>query len=193
MTLYYPGIWFYNPSIAAAVIFGLFFLAITVIHTYQLVRTRTWHWIPFVLGGYCETAGYITRAVGASQIPAFTLAPYIVNAVLILVAPALFAASMYMDLRKIVRLTEGEKLLPMSAKLLTPVFVFGDLICFFLQFAGKSLDRSHTLCVQANKSRCRSACRPDRCVNQPWQPYHHYRSCATDRRPDPLHHRVGHL
>jgi len=139
MTLYYPGIWFYVPSIAGAVIFSLLFLALTGIHTYQLVRTRTWHWIPFVLGGYCETAGYISRAVGASQNPAFTLIPYIVNTVLVLVAPALFAASMYMDLRKIVRLTEGEKLLPMSAKLLTPAFVIGDLICFVLQFAGKCM------------------------------------------------------
>lgn len=146
MTQYYPGIWFYDPSVAGAVIFGLLFLVLTVIHTYQLVRTRTWHWIPFVLGGYCETAGYIARAVGAAQTPAFTLVPYIVNAVLVLVAPALFAASMYMDLRKIVRLTEGHKLLPISAKLLTPTFVIGDLICFILQFAGERMHWLFILC-----------------------------------------------
>lgn len=44
----------YDPSMAAAVIFIILFLLITIIHTYQMFRTRTWFFIPFLLGGCCE-------------------------------------------------------------------------------------------------------------------------------------------
>lgn len=43
----------YDPSIAAAVIFLLLFLVMTVVHTYQMFRTKTWYFIPFVIGGFC--------------------------------------------------------------------------------------------------------------------------------------------
>lgn len=45
----------YEPSMAAAVIFIILFLAITAIHTYQMVRTKTWFFVPFVLGGFCAS------------------------------------------------------------------------------------------------------------------------------------------
>lgn len=43
----------YDPSMAAAVIFVILFLIVTVLHFYQMMRTRTWILIPFVLGGIC--------------------------------------------------------------------------------------------------------------------------------------------
>lgn len=43
----------YYPSMAAAVIFIILFVAVTFLHTYHLIRTRTWFFIPLVLGGYC--------------------------------------------------------------------------------------------------------------------------------------------
>jgi hypothetical protein len=42
----------YDPSMAAAVIFIVLFLAITGLHTYQLIMTRTWFFTCFVVGGY---------------------------------------------------------------------------------------------------------------------------------------------
>lgn len=44
----------YDPSMTAAVIFIILFSAISALHTYQLVRTKTWFFIPFLIGGYCE-------------------------------------------------------------------------------------------------------------------------------------------
>jgi hypothetical protein len=43
----------YHPSMAAAVLFIILFLAITAVHSYQMIRTRVWIFIPFVLGGFC--------------------------------------------------------------------------------------------------------------------------------------------
>lgn len=45
----------YDPSMAAAVIFVILFFLVTVLHTYQMIRTRTWIFIPFVLGGVCKS------------------------------------------------------------------------------------------------------------------------------------------
>ena len=45
----------YDPSIAAAVIFVLLFASATGLHTYQMVRTRTWYFVPFVIGGFCKS------------------------------------------------------------------------------------------------------------------------------------------
>lgn len=44
----------YDPSMVAAVIFIVLFGAVSLLHTYQLFRTRTWYFIPFLIGGYCE-------------------------------------------------------------------------------------------------------------------------------------------
>lgn len=46
----------YDPSMAAAVIFIIAFIIVTAIHTYQMIRTRLWILIPFVLGGFCKFA-----------------------------------------------------------------------------------------------------------------------------------------
>jgi len=134
----YPGIWYYQPSTAGAVIMALCFLAATLLHTYQLVRTRTWHWAPFVLGGYCEAAGYIARAVAAVQTPEYTLPPYVVDTTLVLIAPALFAAGMYLQLGRIIRLAEGEKHALVRVSWLGAICLIGDVVCFFTQAAGKS-------------------------------------------------------
>lgn len=41
----------YSPSIAAAVIFIVLFSSSTALHIYQLIRTRTWIFLPLALGG----------------------------------------------------------------------------------------------------------------------------------------------
>ncbi|KAF5971562.1 RTM1-like protein [Fusarium bulbicola] len=57
------------------------------------------------------------------------------QSVLILIAPALFAASIYMILGRIILLTEGEHHSLIRRKWLTKIFVFGDVASFMLQNA----------------------------------------------------------
>lgn len=44
----------YDPSKAAAVIFIILFLVVTAAQAYQMIRTRLWIFIPFVIGGCCK-------------------------------------------------------------------------------------------------------------------------------------------
>lgn len=44
----------YEPSVAAAALFIGLFAITTALHLYQMIRTRTWFFIPFVCGGICK-------------------------------------------------------------------------------------------------------------------------------------------
>jgi hypothetical protein len=67
----------------------------------------------------------------------YTLGPYIMQSVLLLVAPALFAASIYMELGRIVLMVDGERSLFIRRTWLTKLFVTGDVLSFLMQSSGK--------------------------------------------------------
>ncbi|KAK0913317.1 hypothetical protein LTR02_002362 [Friedmanniomyces endolithicus] len=125
----------YLPSMGAAVLFIILFGLVTSLHLFQMIRSRTWFMIPFVIGGIFETIGYIGRAVSASQSPG----PYIIQNILALVSPALFAASIYMELGRIVLMIHGDKALFLRRTWLTKIFVSGDIFSFLMQGAGGGL------------------------------------------------------
>lgn len=125
----------YDPSLAAAAVILVLFAISTLVHLFQLIRFRTWYFIPFVIGGICETIGYGGRIGSALETPNWTLTPYIIQTLLILIAPALFAASIYMVLRRIVILVDGAQHSIIPVKWLTKVFVTLDVISFMMQGA----------------------------------------------------------
>lgn len=43
----------YHPSQVAAIIFVVLFGLTTVLHLFQLIKKRTWYFIPLVVGGAC--------------------------------------------------------------------------------------------------------------------------------------------
>ncbi|KAL4753410.1 hypothetical protein BDW72DRAFT_201547 [Aspergillus terricola var. indicus] len=130
----------YDPSMAAAAIFIVLYGIVTGMHSYYLFRTRTRFFIPMVLGGYFEFIGYIGRAISSSQTPDWTLGPYIMQSVLLLVAPALFAASIYMYLGRIIALVRGEKFSFIRVSWMTKIFVAGDILSFLMQSSGISIN-----------------------------------------------------
>ncbi|EWG42455.1 hypothetical protein FVEG_04254 [Fusarium verticillioides 7600] len=140
---YKDAVWaFYRfvPSKEANIVFVVLFAITTLLHVFQLWRTKTWYLIPLVLGGVCEVIGYIGRVLNTNEEPGcWTMGPYIMQSVLILIAPALFAASIYMILGRIILLTEGEHHSLIRRKWLTKIFVFGDVASFMLQSSGGGL------------------------------------------------------
>ncbi|KAJ9412318.1 hypothetical protein FOXG_14965 [Fusarium oxysporum f. sp. lycopersici 4287] len=130
----------YEPSTAAAVIFVVLFSITTIVHVFQLIKTKTWYMLAFCLGGISEIAGYIGRAINSTEDPGcWTLGPYVVQSVLLLIAPALMAASIYMTLSRAILLTEGEVHAVIRRRWLTKIFVVGDIISIELQSAGGSM------------------------------------------------------
>ncbi|OJJ66143.1 hypothetical protein ASPBRDRAFT_201243 [Aspergillus brasiliensis CBS 101740] len=129
----------YYPSEAAAILFTVLFLLTTAAHLYQLFRRRTWIFIPFVIGGFFEWVGYIGRILSSRESPNWSMGPYIQQTLLLLLAPALFAASAYMILGRVV-----------IKKWLTKFFVCGDILSFTVQAAGGGVMASGSLAAVHN-------------------------------------------
>ena len=130
----------YAPSLALALTFLALFLLSTLLHTYQLLRTRVWYLLPLLIGGFCEWIGYIGRAVSARETsPSYTLGPYIIQSLLLLIAPIFFAASIYMELGHIILLANGEAHSPIRKRFLTVTFVMGDVFSFMVQSTGAGI------------------------------------------------------
>ncbi|ETN39822.1 uncharacterized protein HMPREF1541_06048 [Cyphellophora europaea CBS 101466] len=140
-------LWHYTPSLAGGIIASIAFALLTIAHTWRLARTRLWFCIPFVIGGLFETIGYAARATAHASTA--SLAPYIIQSVLILLAPILFAASIYMILARLIRACSGgghgdgggggEAYSLVRVTWLTKIFVGGDVFCFLVQGAGASM------------------------------------------------------
>ncbi|KAI5458506.1 RTA1 like protein-domain-containing protein [Mariannaea sp. PMI_226] len=126
----------YNPSLAAAIIFIVIFGLSAFFHFYLILRHRTWYFIPFLIGCLFEAVGYVGRALSAQEAPDFTKNPYIIQSLLLLLGPALFAASIYMVLGRVIDLLEAEHHSMIRTKWLTKVFVTGDVLSFLAQSGG---------------------------------------------------------
>lgn len=120
----------YSPSLAAAATFAALFGTTTLFHLYQVLRTKTWYFTAFIIGGLCvifvspsirvqfiaeydgvdtvETIGFAARARNAEQTPDWNFAIYVVETLGIILAPTLFSASIYMEIGRIMLLTKGE-------------------------------------------------------------------------------------
>lgn len=46
--------YYFEPSLPAAILFVILFGLATIAHSFQMLRSRTWFMIPFVIGGICE-------------------------------------------------------------------------------------------------------------------------------------------
>ncbi|KAK1140008.1 hypothetical protein N8T08_011004 [Aspergillus melleus] len=135
----------YDPTKAGAIIFILLFIATTAMHTFQMIKTRTWFFTPFVIGGFFEWIGYIGRAMSSDESPNWTLGPYLLQTLLLLLAPALFAASIYMLMGRIILVLQAESHAMLKKKWLTKIFVTGDVLSFLLQSAGGGIQASGSL------------------------------------------------
>ncbi|KAL3482975.1 RTA1 like protein-domain-containing protein [Aspergillus germanicus] len=124
----------YTPSIPAAAVFVAAFVALSVWHGVLLLQHRALFFIPFIIGLLFEAAGYAARIF--SHYDTLALGPYIVQTMLILVAPPLFAASIYMTLGRLIVNLGAEKASIIRVKYITKIFVVGDVISFLLQCGG---------------------------------------------------------
>ncbi|KAJ5637426.1 Protein RTM1 [Penicillium lividum] len=133
----------YTPSIPAATVFAVIFLLLSILHLIRLARNRTYFFVPFLVGLLFECAGYIARIF--SHFDTTALGPYIVQTMLILVAPPLFAASIYMTLGRIMVKLDAERNSIIPVRFLTKIFVIGDVISFLLQCGGGGYMAAGTL------------------------------------------------
>ncbi|KAK2764727.1 rta1 domain-containing protein [Colletotrichum kahawae] len=129
----------YDPSLPAACIFIALFGISFVLYVFQMIKFRSWYFVPFLIGCCFEIVGYIGRALSAIETPDWTTTSYTIQSLTLLLGPALLAASIYMVLGRLIRFLEAEHLALIRTKWLTKIFVLGDVISFVTQGAGSLL------------------------------------------------------
>ncbi|KAH6716269.1 RTA1 like protein-domain-containing protein [Leptodontidium sp. MPI-SDFR-AT-0119] len=120
-------------AIPAAAVFIVLFLSTTAYHCWQAFTKRTFYFIPLIIGGMC----YIFRILAHYNM--HSMAINIVQTLLLLLPPSLFAASIYMVLGRLILYANGESMAPIRANWLTKIFVIGDVFTFFVQAVGGSM------------------------------------------------------
>ncbi|KAJ5737240.1 RTA1 like protein [Penicillium malachiteum] len=136
-------VWKYVPSMVAAVIFLILFLIATLFHFWKIFRVRIRFTLPFAIGGIFEIIGYATRIDSHNNTG--KLMPYCIQAVFILLGPALFAASVYMVLARIIRSVHAEQHSVLPLNWVTKTFVLSDVVTFLVQAGGSGMMVSSSL------------------------------------------------
>ncbi|CAG7915536.1 unnamed protein product [Penicillium olsonii] len=130
-------LWKYVPSLPGAIIFLILFFVATVFHFWKIHRTKAWFFLAFAIGGIFEVIGYIGRIAAYNSTDSVIV--YAIQNVFLLLGPALFAASIYMALGRIIRSVRAEKHSLVRIKWLTKTFVMGDVVSFLVQAGASGL------------------------------------------------------
>ncbi|KAL5335531.1 RTA1 like protein [Aspergillus crustosus] len=133
----------YTPKLAPAALFLALFSLTTAYHIYQIHQKRAWYFTAFVLGGLFQIIGYAARLAAHSNTESIPI--YSIHTILVLLAPPLYAASIYMVLGRLISFLHAEKLSLISIRWMTKIFVTGDVIAFVMQAAGGGIMASGTI------------------------------------------------
>ncbi|KAK6811982.1 hypothetical protein RU639_012296 [Aspergillus parasiticus] len=158
------SIYFYNPSLAASILFTILYTFPLFYHTYlSLIAPYTGHqkkvpyFIPIAIGAATEVAAYAIRAASVHQQDNIGL--YATSSSLIVIAPVLVCASLYILIGRLIRSSAGggratpssdtETKEPVrlfgrfSPSWIPRVFVTSDVVSFLTQAAGSGIASSN--------------------------------------------------
>lgn len=105
-------------------------------HISFICRTRARYFVPFAVGIFFEILGYVARAVSAAQTPKWTVMPYALQLLMLLIAPSLLAASIYGMFGRLITFAKAEVYSPTRPAILTKVFIMRDVLSFLVQSGG---------------------------------------------------------
>jgi hypothetical protein len=148
------GIYFYSPSLGAAILFTIFY-SITFVHHFYLTviaprrsgkYQHAGYFIPLLIGAGFEIFGYATRCASIEQTDSSPL--YAVSQTLVVVSPVLVCASMYLVIGRLIRRESSNnsdrknRILGVSARWLPHLSIFSDVFSFLLQGSGSGIASS---------------------------------------------------
>ncbi|KAF7586420.1 hypothetical protein BBP40_008927 [Aspergillus hancockii] len=154
------SIYFYDPSPAAAILFTILYVIPFAYHFYMSLVApytgryhRIGYFIPIVIGAATEVAAYAVRAASVKQTD--NIGTYATSASLIVVAPVLVCASLYVMIGRLIRSggrdpnPNSETKEPLllfgrfSPSWIPRIFVTSDVISFLTQAAGSGIASSN--------------------------------------------------
>ncbi|KAL2173322.1 RTA1 like protein-domain-containing protein [Thermothelomyces heterothallicus CBS 202.75] len=133
----------YKLSLPAAITAIIVFSILTLLHIWRIYRHRSFYFTAFTVGGCFQVIGYCGRVW--SHFDNMAIGGFVMQAILILIAPALYAASIYMILGRLIRTLHAEPTSIIPVKWMTKIFVVGDVLSFLMQAGGGGIQAAGTL------------------------------------------------
>ncbi|KAK5987911.1 Protein RTM1 [Cladobotryum mycophilum] len=137
-------VWMYDPSfplaIVGTIVYGIIFLAIFYL---TIIRYRAWYFTVVVVGAAIEVAAYILRAYSTKN--QTVLPPFVMTLTFTVLAPVFVAAGNYLLISRLIRAVlppSRHRILKISGRRLTPIFVACDIIAFMIQGSGSGIASS---------------------------------------------------
>ncbi|KIX03102.1 uncharacterized protein Z518_06652 [Rhinocladiella mackenziei CBS 650.93] len=144
-------LYFYSPSTAAAVVFSVLYLLLTVWHAYinfiharhQAIKHK--YTIPLFVAALISTAGWSVRIASINNDSSIPL--YAVSASYIVISPIFVCATLYLLLTRLIRAslpeTNGQQIFfRISPRWLGRVFITSDIFSFLTQCSGSGIASS---------------------------------------------------
>ncbi|KAF3398150.1 Protein RTA1 [Penicillium rolfsii] len=145
------SIYFYDPSLAACIIFTILYLLpfiyhfhLSVIAPWKRKSSRAGYFVPVMIGAAIEVVAYAIRAASVKKPDNIGL--YAISATLIVIAPVLVCASLYILIGRLIQSTEKEPALlfgKVSPAWIPRVFVTSDILSFLTQASGSGIASSN--------------------------------------------------
>ncbi|KAF7940711.1 uncharacterized protein EAE97_006897 [Botrytis byssoidea] len=126
----------YVPSMAVAAMFAAIFVQSTLLHTYQISRSKTKFFIPIAVGGLLEAIGYACRLISHFESPTFSVIPFGIQYTCILVSPTIMAAAVYMYYEHLVKAVGGEPQSQIRLSRFQKIFLFFDCFSVIILIVG---------------------------------------------------------
>jgi len=124
----------YDPTLAANVTFLVVFAISAAVHLFQMITFKKWVFGSLLaFGALLEAAGYSARV--ASSIDDLNNDAFLVQIVLLIIAPCFFSAAMFFFLGSLVKIF-GRKYSPLSARMYAIIFITCDIISLVIQAIG---------------------------------------------------------
>ncbi|PKS09635.1 hypothetical protein jhhlp_004254 [Lomentospora prolificans] len=124
-------LWKYLPSLPLAAVSAALFTIATAALAWRIAKSRLWFCIPFAVGGAFQIIGFSIRI--AAHYYTNEIAPFVLQSIFILLAPVLYAASIYTVLGRLIRSVRGDRHSIVQPKWMTLIFVTGDFVALNVQ------------------------------------------------------------
>lgn len=149
------SIYFFKPSLPAAILFTILYIFPFLYHLYLTViaprrgkQERAGYFIPLLIGTGLEIAGYAVRCASVEQ-PA-NIPLYAISQSLIVIAPVFICASLYLVISRLIRRDAGatetgkpRRFMGISPRLLARIFITSDVFSFLTQCSGSGIASSN--------------------------------------------------
>lgn len=147
-------LWKYLPLILLAIVAIILFSLVTTTHSYRVIYSSTWFYIPLLIGGSYTSIPSISLFISRTkltkyasppvQILGYTLrilshyttneiSPYIIQSIFILLAPVFYTATIYISLSRLITSIHGEHFSTVPPRKTTKRFVLSDVISLAIQ------------------------------------------------------------